>query len=264
MTPDSVFDTLASDYDTAFSDRIPGRWLRNRTRRVIAAILPPASRVLDVGCGTGDDALWLAAAGHEVVATDFSQGMLNMTKARRAAAPETVAARVDVERLDLESPCDEVSGPFALVMSNFGAVNCCADLGRLFAWLDRRLEDDGRVVLTIMGRFCLWESIGFALRGRFRQAVRRWSGRANFTINGIDQPIWYHSPAAIENMAQSHFVIESICGIGIFVPSTEFFHICESRPRLMRCLCRLETIVASWWPFNRLGDHYTVVLRRPA
>ena len=263
MTSESTFDMLAVGYDAAFSDRIPGRWLRSRTRRVIAALLPPASRVLDVGCGTGDDALWLAAAGHEVVATDVSHGMLNMTKARMAGASGTVAARVGVERLDLESPGDEVSGPFGLVMSNFGAVNCCADLRRFFAWLDERLENDGRVVLTVMGRLCLWESIGFALRGRFRQAVRRWSGRATFTLNGIDQPIWYHAPAAIRNMAESYFVIESISGIGVFVPSTEFFHICETRPRLMRVLCRLESIVSGWWPFNRLGDHYTIVLRRP-
>lgn len=263
MTPESVFDTLAVDYDAAFSDRVPGRWLRSRTRRVIAALLPPAARVLDVGCGTGDDALWLAAAGHDVVATDLSQGMLDETKARVAGAPGEVAARVCVASLDLESPGDAVTGPFGLVMSNFGAVNCCADLGRFFAWLDQRLDGDGRVVLTVMGRFCLWESLGFALRGRFRQAARRWSGRANFSTGGISQPIWYHTPAVIRSMAEPHFAVESIAGIGVFVPSTEFFHVCETRPRLMRALCGLESMVADWWPFNRLGDHYTVVLRRP-
>src|SRR5689334_7313819 len=32
--------------------------------------------VLDLGCGTGRHALWLAAAGARVTAVDFSEGML--------------------------------------------------------------------------------------------------------------------------------------------------------------------------------------------
>jgi SAM-dependent methyltransferase len=47
--------------------------------------LRPGESVLDVGCGAGALALPLARAGHDVVAVDFSAGMLDVLR-RRAAA----------------------------------------------------------------------------------------------------------------------------------------------------------------------------------
>ena len=47
--------------------------------------LRPGESVLDVGCGSGALALPLARAGHDVVAVDFSAGMLDVLR-RRASA----------------------------------------------------------------------------------------------------------------------------------------------------------------------------------
>ncbi|MEV0718461.1 class I SAM-dependent methyltransferase [Asanoa sp. NPDC050611] len=61
-----------------------------------AADLPPG-RALDVGCGEGGDALWLARRGWTVTATDVSQTALR----RGAAAGADVADRVTWTRADL-------------------------------------------------------------------------------------------------------------------------------------------------------------------
>ena len=42
-------------------------------------------RVLDMGCGTGRHALWLAGEGADVTAVDFSQGMLDQARAKPGA-----------------------------------------------------------------------------------------------------------------------------------------------------------------------------------
>jgi ubiquinone/menaquinone biosynthesis C-methylase UbiE len=72
----SVFDRLAPGYDASFTDRLPARWLRQRVRERVCQHLPEHARILDVGCGTGEDAIWFAERGHDVAATDVSHRML--------------------------------------------------------------------------------------------------------------------------------------------------------------------------------------------
>ncbi|MDG4824503.1 class I SAM-dependent methyltransferase [Asanoa sp. WMMD1127] len=63
-----------------------------------ATDLPPG-RALDVGCGEGGDAIWLAGRGWQVTAVDVSPTAL----ARAAAAGAAVADRVTWQRADLLS-----------------------------------------------------------------------------------------------------------------------------------------------------------------
>jgi SAM-dependent methyltransferase len=61
--------------------------------------LPPAQSVLDMGCGAGNLTLPLAAAGHPVIAADFSAGMLQALREQAeeeypAALPNIKTAQV--------------------------------------------------------------------------------------------------------------------------------------------------------------------------
>ncbi|CAM5421095.1 class I SAM-dependent DNA methyltransferase [Streptomyces abikoensis] len=72
-----AFDAIGHRYDEAFPHKEgqlgAGAWL--------AAALPPGSRVLDVGCGTGlPTARQLTDAGHRVVGVDLSPGMLELAR----------------------------------------------------------------------------------------------------------------------------------------------------------------------------------------
>lgn len=54
------------------------RTVSNYSRDFIAALgLQPGESVFDMGCGTGELSLQIAEAGHDVIAADFSQGMLS-------------------------------------------------------------------------------------------------------------------------------------------------------------------------------------------
>jgi SAM-dependent methyltransferase len=79
-----------------------------------AAGLAPG-RALDLGCGEGADAIWLARRGWRVTAVDISGVALG--RAATAAAAEGVAERIDWQRRDLtdwypEAPYDLVSAHF--------------------------------------------------------------------------------------------------------------------------------------------------------
>jgi SAM-dependent methyltransferase len=71
--------------------------------------LPPG-RALDVGCGEGADALWLARHGWQVTAVDISGVALE----RAAATGADLAGRVEWEQADLTTT-PPPAGPFDLV-----------------------------------------------------------------------------------------------------------------------------------------------------
>ena len=59
----------------------------------------PAGRALDLGCGEGGDAIWLAGLGWRVTAVDVSSTALQRLAARVEA--EGVASRIDFQQHDL-------------------------------------------------------------------------------------------------------------------------------------------------------------------
>ena len=67
-----------------------------------------------------------------------------------------------------------------------------------------------------MGRFCLLETLGYLLSGRFRKAVRRWSGSARAELLGIS--VTYHSVADLLEVFSPDFSLLRMVGIGIAVP----------------------------------------------
>ncbi|MFJ5230817.1 FAD-dependent oxidoreductase [Kitasatospora sp. NPDC088391] len=79
-----------------------------------AAGLAPGS-ALDLGCGEGGDAIWLAGQGWQVTAVDLSRVALERAAAR--AAVEGVADRIDWQRVDLANAFP--SGSYDLVSAQF-------------------------------------------------------------------------------------------------------------------------------------------------
>ena len=74
-------------------------------------------RAIDLGCGTGTNALFLAKHGWEVQGIDFAAPAIRTAQRKRSKAPADVAARVefrtgDVSKLeDTEPPSPGSSGP---------------------------------------------------------------------------------------------------------------------------------------------------------
>lgn len=262
MSAATAFDNLAADYDATFTERLPARWLRQRVRETACNYLVCNGHILELGCGTGEDAIWLAENGHTVIATDISSNMLEQTREKVQKAPLAIRERISIARHDAGSS-ELPAGRYDAIWSNFGALNCVADLRPLLGNAADRMHDNGILALVIMGRFCLWETLGFGLRGDFDRARRRWRGRSGFSTNGAGMDVWYHGAQAVRDAAYGLEMVD-LRGIGVFVPPSEFFSICERRPRLLRVLARLDRWLGGIWPFNRLGDHYLIVLRKTA
>lgn len=100
-------------------------------------------RVLDLGCGTGRHALWLADAGATVTALDFSLGMLE--EARRKPGSHCIEFIVH----DLHQPWPFPDGTFDLVVSGL-VLEHLSDLHHFFSEIHRTLRTYGRAVISAM------------------------------------------------------------------------------------------------------------------
>jgi malonyl-CoA O-methyltransferase len=100
-------------------------------------------RALDLGCGTGRHARWLARAGARVVAIDFSAGML--AQARAKIDP----SRVHFGVADLNQPLPLAPRSFGLVVSGL-VLEHLRDLDHFFHEVRHMLEPSGRAVVSAM------------------------------------------------------------------------------------------------------------------
>jgi ubiquinone/menaquinone biosynthesis C-methylase UbiE len=67
-----AFDRLAAKYDDMFTRSMVGRAQRQAVWDVLLETIEPGSHILELNCGTGEDALFLAQHDMSVVACDAS------------------------------------------------------------------------------------------------------------------------------------------------------------------------------------------------
>jgi len=108
----------AAEWDARYVERDAAMWSGRPNGRFVAEIadLDPG-RALDVGCGEGADAIWLAQRGWTVVAIDISD--VAVGRAREAA--ERVGASVEWIRGDA-LPAPFPAGSFDLVSMQYPAL----------------------------------------------------------------------------------------------------------------------------------------------
>lgn len=253
----TTFDTLAAGYDGAFTDTIVGRRMRAVVWQRCAARFAPGMRVLEINCGTGEDAIHLAHRGVRVLATDSSPAMLERARAKVTAAG--LGSLVDVAALRIEDVGPHV-GRFDGVLSNFGGLNCVTDLQRAARGLASVVATGGVAVLTVMGPLVPWEWTWFLCRGDWRRATRRLRG----AVAWRQLTIHYPSAATLGQAFAPHFRPLRVAALGALLPPPFAEAWAARHPRATDWLARTERRFDTTWPVRALGDHYIVELERIA
>ena len=263
MTPADAahpFDALAAGYDEEFSRTALGERLRRASWRRLDASFPEGSRVLELGCGTGEDALHLAARGVTVVAADPSEAMLEA--ARKKIVASGLEARVRLVRLgaeELEREATALGAPFDGAFSSFGAFNCVGDVPSAARGLASALRPGAPLLLGVMGPFCLVETLRFLLRGEPRKAFRRLR-HGGVEWRGLR--VSYPSPGTVARALAPAFRVTRLGALGALLPPTEAEDWTRRHERLLDRLDRWERRLETTWPLPRISDHYLLELVR--
>jgi SAM-dependent methyltransferase len=258
-----AFDRFAARYD-AVCDTGLFRRMREQVHAAFAAAFAPGARVLEIGCGSGQDTAFLAARRADVVALDPSAGMIERARARVAAAAPRGSVRFLCCGLD-ELPQHLAPGVrFDGIVSNFGALNCVPRLDTLGALAASRLDAGGCAMVCLMSRTCLMEMGWFLLRGNLRQAVRR-LGPPPVLVNveGIGVPTHYHRVRDVRATLGPGLALRRVRGLGVVVPPPFLEPRWAGAPApLRRAFEAVDACVAPFFPFNRLGDHVMMEFQR--
>jgi cyclopropane fatty-acyl-phospholipid synthase-like methyltransferase len=104
-----------SYFNAVYEDMPP--WDIGAPQPAMSALLakyPPTSPILDVGCGSGDLAIYLARLGHQVLGIDFVDSAIASAKEKSSSLPPETARLVTFQVADALKP--------SLLGRQFGAI----------------------------------------------------------------------------------------------------------------------------------------------
>ena len=260
-----AFDTVAQSYDAFFTHSVIGIAQRDVVWSYLESSLSSSDKlnILELNCGTGEDALWFAKKGHKVLATDISEKMLEITQEKIHEA--NLLSRVQTMQIDIRKiDSAGIKEKFDLVFSNFGGMNCISfeEMKKLPSEVKKLLKPDGQLIMVVMPAFCLWETIYFFLKFNFRKAFRRLSNEGIIAkFNGAEIKTFYFSPARIKKLFKQDFEVLSIKPIGFIIPPSYLDSFFSSRQKMINTLGKLEQAVNGFSFLSGFSDHYLIDLQ---
>jgi ubiquinone/menaquinone biosynthesis C-methylase UbiE len=251
---------MAAEYDAMADSHPVAIWVRDCIRAMVEKELSPGDSILEINCGSGLDAAYFASKGYRVHATDVAPGMLEAL-AQKAARPEA-GGRLTYETLS-NTALDQVSGgPYDLVFSNLGGLNCIDDLESVTRHLTQVLKPGGKSVLVVMPPVCPWEMLQ-VFRGHVKTATRRFRrGGVEANVGGSRVHTWYHTPGRLERALGPGFETIALRSICTFAPPPYFDGFVRRHPALIQRLMRVDERVRALPGVRSVGDFYVLVSRR--
>lgn len=258
----SSFDNIAGKYDKIFTHSLIGQKQRGQVWSYIDQIISERDplHILELNCGTGEDAVYFARKGHTVLATDASEKMLEACKKKMVTANPIGMVQVaccDLKSLEKLKPQNK----FDLVFSNFGGLNCInADqlqyVSRTVSgWLNSR----GRFIGVLMPKFCLWESLYYLVKGKRIKIFRRLTDKSlKVNIEGSLVRTWYYTPGEVVKIFGSRYTLQKIKPIGICLPPSYMENFFKRKLKWLTYLEIMENRINRLPFLAYVADHYLI------
>lgn len=263
----TAFDYTAHQYDHEFSwspiglmqRKIVWGFLKKKLRSDFSA------NILELNCGTGEDAAWLALNKQRILATDISGEMIKI--AQQKAIGQKISSQILFKVMDIRDARESLNGEkFDLVFSNFGGFNCL-NHDQFSNWLNEQLpgllNPGGRFVAVLMSKFCAWESLYFLSKFQFRKAFRRLSkgpvvGKLS-AASGVNT--WYYAPQWIKDHLPESLSVSTVKAVGVFIPPSYLNHFFATRMKLLSKLQKLENNIKEGKAAAFFSDHYLIEIQ---
>jgi ubiquinone/menaquinone biosynthesis C-methylase UbiE len=264
MMGKNPFDDLAVTYDTEFTASLIGKAQRKIVWQFLQKRVFPDIEILEVNCGTGEDAFFLSGINCKVTATDESDEMIIRCQGKSQALKgdnNPVFRQGSIN--DLEVVTSE--GKYDLIFSNFSGLNCIdpEELKKSGAKFHSLLKPDGRMILVVFGTKCLWEKFYFLLKGR-RNEINRRSSKSPVSVQLLKSgiKIYYYSPGELRKLFESFFKVTRTKPIGLFIPPSYLNSFFMHKRIIFKILTLAERLASSFSFPADFSDHYLIEFRK--
>jgi ubiquinone/menaquinone biosynthesis C-methylase UbiE len=255
----SAFSKQSARYDEADERNIVLKDMRKQVYHHVNRFLKPGSHILELNAGTGIDALQFIHWGHQVLATDLSDGMIHQINHK--IEKHQLHPRLRCQQLSYDKLDQLHNLSFDFVFSNFGGLNCIQNLESVTRHLPPLLKPGAFVTWVVMPPVCLWEITGL-LRGHGKKAFRR------FNQPGVPSHLegeffltYYHSLKNIKAAFKKPFRLIAFEGLAALSPQPHNRDFPIRFPVLYKNLRKLDSAARTHFPFDRWADHLIVTFQ---
>ncbi len=260
----AAFDSASEEYDFTISHNYINTWIRKRSIRELLNLAKPGDTLLEVGCGTGAEAIEVSRYVSKIIATDISDKMIDiLTKKVEARGLSERIVPLHVRAADISKVVEiATGGKVDLAYSFNGALNSEPELDRFVNGLSSVLVPRGYFICSIRNSFCLSEALSHAAVLQFEKMAPRKKQPIMVSVGGMDIPAFYYPPAAFSTFFSTKFELKKLYGLPAFLPPAYLSDYYIKFKNVASMLEKFESALGGHFPFNRVGDQSLFVFQK--
>ena len=258
-----AYDGYASRYDSLLLENRINAYMRTQMMNEQRKAFSPGERLLEIGCGTGDEALELAKYGCRVVAVDPSEGMLS--EARSKANREPFGARVTFIRgyaRELNTCLSSTESlRFDGAYASF-ALSYEPKLEPVSEALAALVRPGGFFLTALMNRICMMEAL--LAMGTLHPSIagRRLAPETPHKVGAVSTLVIARTVSQVKRVFDPFFEMTDERALPSIVPPAYVNRMTRKLPGLMDLLERIDSRTSRLPILRTLGDHTLFKFRR--
>lgn len=261
--PAQAYDQYAGEYDRVTTQNLINAYMRAQSLASLHEAFHRGNWVLDIGCGTGEEAISMALNGVNVVALDPSERMLNLLKQKMEEGPrpgKIIAIRLkarDIADLKRQFGCGSFDGAYASFSLSYER-----SLHEFAEGLRYLLRSGAEFQCSVLNRICISEFLISLLSFHPSLAGRRLRDWVSHKVGERHVGIKPYTPAKFLRYFLPSFRLKSLKSFPIVMPPPYLNAIYDPMRTLHDALASLDAVVQRVPPFRFLGDHLHFILEK--